>query len=125
VKGRFELPVRIFAWDEISSGVKIDPAQPRTFSPLHGGDFFDIIPQNDHRLALALGDVSGKGIVASVLMTAAQGFLHSALTQCTDPVQAVNRPAVPAVGGSEPAGSAAFIRGPRGAGPSRSSRPWP
>jgi serine phosphatase RsbU (regulator of sigma subunit) len=58
---------------------------------LIGGDFFDIIPLDDHRLAVALGDVSGKGVVASVLMTAAQGFLHAALTQCTDPVDAVMR----------------------------------
>ncbi|MGA2229435.1 MAG: SpoIIE family protein phosphatase [Tepidisphaeraceae bacterium] len=58
---------------------------------LIGGDFFDIIPLDNHSLAVALGDVSGKGVVASVLMTAAQGFLHAALTQCTDPVDAVMR----------------------------------
>lgn len=46
-----------------------------------GGDFFDIIPLDEHRLAVALGDVTGKGIVASVLMTAAQGFLHAALRE--------------------------------------------
>jgi phosphoserine phosphatase RsbU/P len=58
---------------------------------LVGGDFFDIVPLDDNRLAVALGDVSGKGVVAAVLMTAAQGFLHSALTQCADPVDAVMR----------------------------------
>ena len=35
----------------------------------------------DGRLAVALGDVSGKGVYASVLMTAAQGYLHSAITR--------------------------------------------
>lgn len=56
-----------------------------------GGDFFDIIPLDAHRLAIALGDVSGKGVSASVLMTAAQGFLHAALLQCTNPLDAVLR----------------------------------
>jgi serine phosphatase RsbU (regulator of sigma subunit) len=44
-----------------------------------GGDFFDLIPLGDHRLAIALGDVAGHGVAASVLMSAAQGFLHAAL----------------------------------------------
>ncbi len=46
-----------------------------------GGDFFDVVPLSNNRLAVALGDVAGKGIPASVLMTAAQGFLHAALLQ--------------------------------------------
>ncbi|MBC7785387.1 MAG: SpoIIE family protein phosphatase [Burkholderiales bacterium] len=54
-----------------------------------GGDFFDIIPLSDCRFAVALGDVSGKGVSASVLMTATQGFLHAALQQYGEPGQAV------------------------------------
>ena len=46
-----------------------------------GGDFFDIVPISDGRIALALGDVAGKGVPASLLMTAAQGFLNAALSQ--------------------------------------------
>jgi serine phosphatase RsbU (regulator of sigma subunit) len=53
-----------------------------------GGDFFDIVQLDEHRLAVALGDVSGKGISASVLMTAAQGFLHSAMKEHCDPAKA-------------------------------------
>jgi len=49
-----------------------------------GGDFFDIIPLDEDRIAVALADVAGKGIPASVLMTAAQGYLHSALQQHTE-----------------------------------------
>ncbi|MCC7351553.1 MAG: SpoIIE family protein phosphatase [Phycisphaerales bacterium] len=54
------------------------------------GDFFDVIPLEDGRLAVALGDVAGKGAAASVLMTAAQGFLHAALRQHGDPGRAAS-----------------------------------
>lgn len=54
-----------------------------------GGDFFDVLPLDGGRVAVALGDVSGKGIAASVLMTASQGFLHAALRQHGDPGLAV------------------------------------
>ncbi len=54
-----------------------------------GGDFFDVIELPDGKLAVAVGDVSGKGVTASVLMTAAQGFLHAATEQYADPGQAV------------------------------------
>ena len=54
------------------------------------GDFFDVIPLENDRLAVALGDVAGKGAAASVLMTAAQGFLHAALKQHGDPGRAAS-----------------------------------
>src|SRR5258708_24458828 len=50
-----------------------------------GGDFYDLIDLGSQRLALAIGDVSGKGVAASVLMTATQGFLHAALQESADP----------------------------------------
>ncbi|MCA9290398.1 MAG: SpoIIE family protein phosphatase [Phycisphaerales bacterium] len=55
---------------------------------LLGGDFFDVIQLDGHRVAVAVADVSGKGIPASVLMTETQGFLHAALLQ-GDPGRAV------------------------------------
>jgi serine phosphatase RsbU (regulator of sigma subunit) len=55
-----------------------------------GGDFFDVIPLTDTRVAVAVGDVSGKGISASVLMTATQGFLHGALKEHGEPAHAVS-----------------------------------
>jgi phosphoserine phosphatase RsbU/P len=54
-----------------------------------GGDFFDVIPLPDGRIAITLGDVSGKGVSASVLMTATQGFLHAAVQQHGDVGKAV------------------------------------
>lgn len=54
-----------------------------------GGDFFDIIPLSAGRLAVTVGDVSGKGISASVLMTASQGFLHASLEREQSPAQAI------------------------------------
>jgi sigma-B regulation protein RsbU (phosphoserine phosphatase) len=54
-----------------------------------GGDFFDAIVLADGRLVVALGDVSGHGVAASVLMTATQGFFHAAITQHGDLARAV------------------------------------
>ncbi len=54
------------------------------------GDFFDVIPLRDStRFAVGLGDVAGKGIQASVLMTTTQGFLHGVLAQHGEPHRAV------------------------------------
>ncbi len=53
------------------------PGQPPAAFPIHGlnlpargvsGDFFDVVPLADGRIAFALGDVSGKGINAALLM---------------------------------------------------------
>jgi len=42
-----------------------------------GGDYFDFITIDDHRLALCLGDVSGKGLPAALLMANLQATLRS------------------------------------------------
>ena len=46
--------------------------------PAHmvGGDYFDFIPVDDKRLAICLGDVSGKGLPASLLMANLQATLR-------------------------------------------------
>ena len=43
---------------------------------LVGGDYFDFIRIDDHRLAVCLGDVSGKGMPASLLMASTQATLR-------------------------------------------------
>ena len=42
-----------------------------------GGDYYDFIPLKDHRWAFALGDVSGKGVPAALLMANLQATLRS------------------------------------------------
>jgi sigma-B regulation protein RsbU (phosphoserine phosphatase) len=41
-----------------------------------GGDYFDFIPIDDQRIAICLGDVSGKGLPASLLMANLQATLR-------------------------------------------------
>lgn len=54
------------------------------------GDFYDLIELSPTRLAVAVGDVTGKGIAASVLMTATQGFVHAELERHGDPALAAS-----------------------------------
>jgi predicted ATPase/serine phosphatase RsbU (regulator of sigma subunit)/tRNA A-37 threonylcarbamoyl transferase component Bud32 len=42
-----------------------------------GGDYFDFIRIDDHRLAVCIGDVSGKGVPASLLMANLQASLRA------------------------------------------------
>lgn len=42
-----------------------------------GGDFFDLVPYGTGRLALVLGDVSGKGIAAALLGALVMGILRA------------------------------------------------
>lgn len=42
-----------------------------------GGDYFDFIPLSDGKLAICLGDVSGKGITAALLMSNLQATIRS------------------------------------------------
>jgi phosphoserine phosphatase RsbU/P len=54
------------------------------------GDFFDVFELPGNRIAVTIGDVAGKGVPASVLMTTTQGFLHGALCQHGDAARAAN-----------------------------------
>jgi len=42
-----------------------------------GGDFYDAFETIDHQIALVLGDVSGKGLSAALLMGVVQGVVHA------------------------------------------------
>ncbi|RPI02513.1 MAG: hypothetical protein EHM72_03990 [Calditrichaeota bacterium] len=53
-----------------------------------GGDYYDVIPLAGHRFALAIGDVSGKGVGASLLMSTLHAGLHT-LIQSQAPISEV------------------------------------
>jgi phosphoserine phosphatase RsbU/P len=42
-----------------------------------GGDYYDFIRLDDHRVAITVGDVSGKGFQAAFYMTFIKGVLHA------------------------------------------------
>jgi sigma-B regulation protein RsbU (phosphoserine phosphatase) len=54
-----------------------------------GGDYFDFIPYQDGRLAVVVGDVSGKGLPAALLMSSLQAKVHMLRETNPSPVKAV------------------------------------
>ncbi len=53
------------------------------------GDLFDVVPLKDGKVGVFLGDVSGKGVGAAVLMAAAQTHLNVSLRDTGCPVRAL------------------------------------
>ncbi len=55
-----------------------------------GGDYYDFIPMDESRIAICLGDVTGKGLPASLLMAnvqatlRSQSFIHTAAKNCIE-----------------------------------------
>ncbi len=56
-----------------------------------GGDYYDFIPLDDHRIALAVGDVSGKGVPAAFYMTFTKGILHSLCRETDSPAELLKK----------------------------------
>lgn len=54
-----------------------------------GGDYFDVFPVGEDRVAFLIADVSGKGLGAALLTTMLQGAL-SGMTMGADPVKVFN-----------------------------------
>lgn len=50
-----------------------------------GGDYFDSVTLPDGRLALIVGDVTGHGLHASVVMSMLYGFIHHAALDQIEP----------------------------------------
>lgn len=75
------------------------------------GDYYDFLPVGPHQLGLAVGDISGKGISAALLMATVHAFVRAYTL-----VESV--PALQAVGASEGGNGNSLIRmsGPGGSG---------
>ncbi len=49
------------------------------------GDYFDFIPMSDGSMAMVIGDVSGHGISAALIMTQTRAYLRAFATMSSDP----------------------------------------
>ena len=67
------LPKEIPAYDQLDLAGRNEPCQQV------GGDYYDFIPIGPGRIGIALADVSGKGVSASLLMASLRAALHSEL----------------------------------------------
>jgi len=56
-----------------------------------GGDYYDFLPLDDHRIAIGLGDVSGNGLAASLVMANLQATIRSQALSDSHPAQCLER----------------------------------
>lgn len=59
-----------------------------------GGDYYDFIPQHEGKMLIALGDVSGKGTAAALLMSSLHAAIHAqvaAKSSLEETINSVNR----------------------------------
>jgi len=56
-----------------------------------GGDYFDFIPVDDHQMAFCVGDVSGKGLPAALLMSNVQATLRGQIIIDPTPMRTLER----------------------------------
>jgi sigma-B regulation protein RsbU (phosphoserine phosphatase) len=57
------------------------------------GDYYDYLPLHDSKIALAIGDVAGKGISAALLMATVQASLRTQIRSCLE--SAASAPGAP------------------------------
>ncbi len=55
------------------------------------GDLFGVVPLNDGRVCVFLGDVSGKGAGSAILMATTQSYIHAMLEQTDDLTVVLNK----------------------------------
>ena len=88
---------------EIASKIQLEALPKAKFDDQHasirtyikpakevGGDFYDYFYLDDHRLAVLISDVSGKGIPASLFMMKGKELIKSAVQSYKDLVDAIN-----------------------------------
>jgi serine phosphatase RsbU (regulator of sigma subunit) len=56
-----------------------------------GGDYYDVVELPDGRIGLAFGDVAGKGVPASLVMSRLSSAVRNIIEYVSDPAEAVRR----------------------------------
>lgn len=56
-----------------------------------GGDFYDLVPLDDGRIGVLMGDVAGKGTAAAVVMAMARSILRTEVAGGESPAQVLQR----------------------------------
>ena len=56
-----------------------------------GGDYYDVIPLSNGRICLAFGDVAGKGVPASLVMSRMSSAVRTLVEHVADPVELVSK----------------------------------
>ncbi|MGD8746923.1 MAG: PP2C family protein-serine/threonine phosphatase [Balneolaceae bacterium] len=79
------LPVRTPQFDRLELAAICTPAYET------GGDYYDFIPLDGNRVAVAIGDVSGKGIQAAFYMTFVKGILHTLCRESDSPAEILKK----------------------------------
>jgi serine phosphatase RsbU (regulator of sigma subunit) len=79
------LPIRTPEFDQLELAAICKPAYET------GGDYYDFIPLDKNRVAVTIGDVSGKGIQAAFYMTFVKGILHSLCRELDSPAEILKK----------------------------------
>ncbi|MHC4889325.1 MAG: SpoIIE family protein phosphatase [Planctomycetota bacterium] len=69
---------------ELEYGFEVDVAVCYEPAMWVGGDYYDAWPLEDGQIAFAVGDVSGKGLPAAMIMSNLQAALRTTMTFCTE-----------------------------------------
>jgi len=56
-----------------------------------GGDLYDILPLNEHKVGIVIGDVSGKGVPAALFMALTQSLVRATATADMPPPEVLSR----------------------------------
>jgi len=80
---RYLLPAQLPTSSQIECAVKYRPQK------LIGGDFYDFFKLDNDKLGVVIGDVSGKGVSAAILMTLCQTTLRYLAPNFTSPSDAL------------------------------------